>query len=64
MQTKDDRFPRIVLVGQPSRAKRKAGGLPNEVGGCRKEIFKGNGNLLGKCKEGGFEWFRVEEEFV
>ena len=49
MQMKDDRFPKIVLVGQPSKAKRKAG--------CRKAgvRFKGNGNFLGGCKEGGFK---------
>ena len=26
LRMKDDRLPKIVLVGQPSRAKRKAGG--------------------------------------
>ena len=44
-QMKDDILPNIVLLGQLSRAKRKAGTVG--VGGCRKERFKGNGNFLG-----------------
>ena len=34
------------------------------VGGCHNEIFKGNRNFLGGCKEGGFEHIRMEEERV
>ena len=37
LRMKDDRLPKIILFGQPSRAKRK-------------------------CKDGGFEWIRMEEE--
>jgi len=32
------------------------------VGGCHKERFKGNGNFLGWCKEGGFEQIVMKEE--
>jgi hypothetical protein len=32
------------------------------VGGCHKERFKEIGNLLGGCKEEGFELIAIEEE--
>jgi hypothetical protein len=32
------------------------------VEGCHKKRFKGNGNFLGGCKDGGFEWIGMEEE--
>jgi hypothetical protein len=32
--------------------------------GCLKERFKGNGNFLGGCKEGGFEKNRFEQQYA
>jgi len=51
---KDDRLPKIVLFGQPSRAKQKAGRQWLEWEDV-KERFKGNDIFLGRCKERGFE---------
>jgi len=31
--------------------------------GCCKEKLKGNGNFLGGCKEGDFEYVRMELEY-
>ena len=43
LQMKDDRMSKIVLFDRL---------FPVEVGGCRKERFKGNGNFLGEFTEG------------
>ena len=59
---KDDKLPKIVLVGLPSRAKRKVGHPPMGGGERRKERFKGNGYFLGGCKEEVFEWIGMEGE--
>ena len=55
VRMKDDRLPKIVLFGQLSKAKRKAGrpGLGWED--VIKKVFKGNGNFMSGCKKGGFE---------
>ena len=58
LRMKDTRFPKIVLVGQPSKAKQKAQGLE----GYCKDRFKGNSNFLERFKEGGFEQIGMEEE--
>ena len=50
----DDILPKIVLFGQPSRAKQKAGRQWLEWEDV-KERFKGNDIFLGRCKERGFE---------
>ena len=50
LQMKYDRLSKIVLFGQPSRAKGRR--------------FKGNGNFLEGCKKGGFEQIELEEERV
>ena len=50
----DDRFLKIVLLGQPSRTKQKAG-RPRLGWRMSKKRFRGNGNFMGGCKEGGFE---------
>ena len=54
LQMKDEGLPKIVLFGQPSRAKQKAGrprlGWEDVI-----KRFKGNGSFLGGCKKGGFE---------
>ena len=55
LRMKDDRLPKIVLFRVSSKVKLKEGCFQNMVGGCRKEIFKGNKNFLRFCKEGGFE---------
>ena len=52
VRMKDDRLPKIVLFGQPSRESRSSS---SGVGGRHKERFKGNGNFVGGCKKGGFE---------
>jgi hypothetical protein len=54
LRMKDDRLPKIVLFGQPSRAKQSSSSAVG-VRGCHKERFKGNGKFMGGCKEGGFE---------
>jgi len=43
----DDRLPKIVLFGRPSRAKRKAGRPQLGLEGLHKEIFKENEYLIG-----------------
>jgi len=62
LRMKDDRLPKIVLLGQPSRAKWKTGhphqGWEGVINKGLKEIetsWKG-------CKEGGFEYIELEEE--
>ena len=59
LRVKGDRLLKIVLFGQPSRAKQNRSSVVG-VGGCHKERchkerFEGNGNFVGGCKEGGFE---------
>ena len=56
LRMKEDRLSEIVLFGQPCRAKQKAGRPRLGWEDGHKERFKGNGNFLGGCKEGGFEW--------
>ena len=36
--------------------------IPVGMGESYKEKLKGNGNFLGGCKEGGFEYFGMEVE--
>ena len=50
LRMKDERLPKIVLFGQLSRAKRKAGRphLGNKEGEGNKERLKGNGNFQGE----------------
>jgi len=62
MQMKLNRLPKIVLFVQPSRANCKAGCPRLGKGGCQKERFKKNRNILGGCKEGSFEHTGMEEE--
>jgi len=54
LRKKDDRLPTIVLFGQPSRAKQKAG---HPRLGWEDFIKKAklNGNFLGEGKERSFE---------
>ena len=52
---KNDRLPKIVFFGQPSRAKRKADHPRLGLKDFMKKDFKGNGNFLGGCKEGSVE---------
>ena len=51
----DDRLSKIVLFGQPSRAKRKAGRPRLGWEDVIKKRFKGNGNFMGGRKKVGFE---------
>jgi hypothetical protein len=34
------------------------------VGGRHKERFKGNGNFVGGCKKGGFEFIGMKDELA
>ena len=47
--------PKIVLFGQPSRAKRKAARPRLGWEDVIKKDLKVNDNFLGRCQEGGFE---------
>ena len=53
---KDDRLPKIVLLDQPSRAKRKAARPWLAWEDVIKDRFKGNKYFLGGFKEGDFEY--------
>ena len=55
LRIKNDRLPKILLIGQPARAKRKLSCLQFEDGECRKKRFKVNWNFLGESKDGVFE---------
>ena len=55
LRMKDDRLRKIVLFGQPSRAKRKAGRHRLGWEAVIEKRLNGNGNFLGGYKEGGFE---------
>ena len=59
LRMKDDRLPKIVLFGQPSGARRKAGcpclGREDVINKDLKET----GTSWGGCKGGGFKWIRL-----
>ncbi|XP_065564239.1 uncharacterized protein LOC136029664 [Artemia franciscana] len=55
LRMKDDRLLKIVLFGQPSKAKWKAGRLLLGWEDVIKKYFKRNENFLRGCIEGGFE---------
>jgi hypothetical protein len=51
---KNHRLPKIILFGQPSRAKMRAD-HPRLGWERHKERFKGHGNFMGGRKKRGFE---------
>ena len=59
LRMKDDRLTKIVHFGQPFRAKRKGG---RQRLGWKDVLKKRNENLLGGCKDGGFEFIGMEGE--
>ena len=62
LRMKDERFPKIALFGQPSRAKRKAGRPRLEWEYVIKKDLKKMGTTWKGVKEGGFEQVEMEEE--